>query len=83
MKKHAALTLATVAVAVWAVALLGLPGSPALAQDKPAAGVRWEYKITPDSLTQEEFNRLGGEGWEWAGHRGGGANSFVFKRPRR
>ncbi len=83
MKRHAALTLATVAVAVWAVASLVLPGSPAPAQDKPAAGVRWEYKITSDSLTREEFNRLGGEGWEWAGHRGGVYTEFVFKRPKR
>ena len=83
MKRLAALALTTVAVAVCAVALLGLPGSPAPAQDKPVVGVRWEYKITPDGLSQDEFNRLGGEGWEWAGHKGGGFNSFVFKRPKR
>jgi hypothetical protein len=77
------LSLTVVASIVLGCLILGLFfGQPATGQQAPAAAplVKWEYKvfygdpigqpvgsIIDPSKTEEEFNKLGLEGWEYAG----------------
>lgn len=49
---------------------------------------QWEYKLinTYNNLNDEEFNKLGKDGWEMTGQTaspGGGTNTAIFKRPKK
>jgi hypothetical protein len=86
------------------VAILGLLGGGVLApaqekvKDRPAAVVKWEYKVTAGDVDEQEMNKLGDDGWELAAAqglvsggtvkegKGGGARTrttLIFKRPKR
>lgn len=61
--------------------------SPAPAQDKPAAVLKWEYKVVDKLPSEGAMNKLGDEGWEAVGFSDAGAGVsryyIIYKRPKR
>ena len=46
---------------------------------------QWEYKIVYSSITEEELNRLGEQGWDTVGGKSsynGNIDKLLMKRPK-
>ncbi len=76
LKKYTLLVIVT-------IALLGLVGWSGYAQKKSSGRVAWEYKEVI-SLSEQQVNALGAEGWEMVGFSvDSSSNKFMyFKRAK-
>ena len=76
LKKYALLVVAT-------LALFGLVGWTGYAQKRSSGRAAWEYREAV-SLSEQQVNALGAEGWEMAGFSvDSNGNKFMyFKRPK-
>jgi hypothetical protein len=76
LKRYALLVVTT-------LALFGLVGWSSYAQKKSSGRAAWEYRLEV-SLSTQQVNELGAEGWEMAGFSvdGGGNKVIYFKRAK-